>query len=212
MLEPERIIRYTISGLITFAFFGVGAALRTHKIINDKLYDWSDCLTDGVTPLPLIGLLIRFIPKPAPRIKVAGELTYNTQSSGNLLVYRIPIQNVGKADADNVRITVRDIYENGKKRKNFTPMPLNWTHVGTKRLLKCKEDPAMLDVVTLHWQGGEKPRWGALKLATDKGSGIPDFTDINPGKTVLSLASNTGEQFEVKVSWDRENKPKIQIS
>lgn len=210
MLDLENIISYVITGLFYILAIVIGAAIRTNKVINNKIYDLSDWLENSFAPLPFIGLLIQFIPKPSPRIKIIGKLTYNTQGSGNLIVYRIPIQNIGKADGDNVRITVREIIENGTKRKNFTPMPLNWTHIGTKRLLKSKEDPAMLDLVTLHRHNGIKS-WTALRLATDKGSGIPDFTDINPGETTLSLASNTGEKFEAKIFWKLGDKPNINI-
>jgi len=108
-------------------------------------------------------------------------------------------ENTGKDTAKKVQVDVTNIFEDGKTRNNFLPMPLRWTHIDREIRDILPGQTVYLDVFDHHTSKH------SVNLATRFGGGVKDFRELNKGQTKLELTfyEQSGRSFitNVEISW-----------
>jgi len=115
--------------------------------------------------------------------------------------WRLSIRNKGRETAKSVQIDVTKIIDEGKKRKNFIPVPLRWTHYNCESRDILPKQTVNIDVLEhISKIGNEK-----VKLITNHGGGVDDFEVIKNGysKITITVYLENGTSFTkmIEVSW-----------
>lgn len=155
-----------------------------------------------------------------PKLKIVRVIP-KTQGGG-LIIYRLLIRNVGKSKAEDVEITVEDLFEGNDFRDNFLAVPLGWTHASAYKgslVVRdihpyqsvywdlCKFDPAQRE-----GHGYTEP---SLNLRAEAGNEVPDFVHLKSGRSRLSLvayqANGRPTRKTVTISWDGKEEPVVKL-
>lgn len=113
--------------------------------------------------------------------------------------WRLAIKNSGNEVAISVQIDVTCIYDGGKARENFLPIPLRWTHINKESRNILPGQVVYLDVMEQKNSGEQ------VKLITNSGGGVGDFEVLKNGKTkiVLTIYVESGKSFNktIEINW-----------
>lgn len=156
--------------------------------------------------------LNKFIRKTKLTVK---EVTSHIQGNGDLIVYRLLIKNESIYRARDVAVDVERIYDSGKLRSNFLPVPLGWTHshaIGGSVMRDIHPDQSVyLDICNYI----KKKEGVVLRLSLKAGSEIKDFCQLEIGSTKIELKAyqNSGQTVVITllIEWDGWNNPTISL-
>lgn len=147
------------------------------------------------------------------------QLSNNCGSARNLLnVGRIILTNEGKYKAKLVEVYIEEIISNNKKRENFFPIPLKWTHgeLNQKGITVrdiYKNQTVYLDIFNYVYNGIYNNC--SIELAVATGLEYDDFSKIYKGESriLIKLYQESGQVNEVwlKLSWDGDSVPQLYI-
>ncbi len=123
-------------------------------------------------------------------------------------VWRLLIKNEGKAIAKNVQVEVIEITDDGnKKRENFLPLPLRWTHLDTEARDILPGQTAYLDIFEHISRGKQLTNMECyLRFGSRFAAQIADFCFLKPGesKIKIRLLHDEGSPQDIKIftNWD----------
>ena len=141
-----------------------------------------------------------------PRLKIVGYQPF--RQVGYLKVWRAAIKNVGNEVAEDVQATTLAVFDDGKQRRNFLPIPLRWTHLNQGQVGRdiLPGQTVYLDI----FEDIPSPQDSAdtinhtVRFASEIGSDIPDFTHLYPNTTKFEVAIFHKRMTPLKVTfWPR---------
>ena len=195
------------------------------KSINDPL--WIQPEFVGATLASLVALGIALFGEPVRRIWIrttlkASKVVSHVQGSGDLIVYRLLITNIGNHKAEDVEATVERLDDDGSERKNFLPVPLGWTHAHAYVKSPVLRDVSPKQKVYLDLcefiqsqREGQGFSEAVLRLRAEAGQEIPAFNRLKPGKTKLFLKAYQADgkplSISIFVEWNGNNEPNIKL-
>lgn len=115
--------------------------------------------------------------------------------------YRLVLLNKGKYTARNIEVDVEEVYDDeDRKRDNFIPAPLRWTHINTTTRNIFPNQVAYLDVCEFKREQGKN-----LRLLAPNIVDLSDMPYLKAGQTRLILRcyqenGQTGK-IDVFVNW-----------
>ncbi len=125
---------------------------------------------------------------------------------GGKVIWRLVIENQGRATAKNVQVEATRIYEGKGARNDFLSLPLRWSHMDRIEREILSNQTAYLDVLELVDTDTRNIRSEhKLKLASYFGSGTP-LPELSEKATQIDLVSyqrrGIKQNISVKVVWD----------
>ncbi len=116
------------------------------------------------------------------------------------------IKNEGNVLAKNVQVDVIEIEDSGKRRENFLPIPLRWTHLDNESRDILPKQTVYLDLFEQLTPGSISNIQFFIKFGSRFGSGVKDFSFLNPGKTKVTLrlynSDGKNTEFNISATWD----------
>lgn len=127
-----------------------------------------------------------------PKIEVSGYAPF--KQADNLKVWRLSLKNTGNDIAYNVQANTISIFDKGEERRNFLPIPLRWTHLNQLQMDRniLPGQTVYLDIFEdvsndLNEEDSLIPSH-TIRLASEFGTNIPDFTYLYPKTTLFEIA------------------------
>lgn len=142
--------------------------------------------------------------KPALKVLSLKRLHHTHE----LDVWRVLIKNEGKAIARNVQVEVVEIIDDSnKKRENFLPLPLRWTHLDTETRDILPSQTAYLDIFEHINRGKQLTNMEHyLRFGSRFATQIADFCFLKPGESNIKirLLHDEGGPHDIKIftNWD----------
>jgi hypothetical protein len=144
-------------------------------------------------------------------LRVIGFRNFKQQE--NLIVWRIILQNKGHDTAENVQADVIEISDDGKKRGDFLPIPLKWTHLDTESRNILVNQTVHLDIFDEIHNSQGSPAYSNLeiRLGTRFGLNIRKFTFLESGKAKLKIVvfQKSGSNIEIDIEAEKDNDNRI---
>ncbi len=201
-------IHYFVLGLIASLILFEKLRLTITYTVQGSASEWITAL--GTLGAVIVALAIAIFGKSIGEwfyksdIKVIESLE-NTQLNRNSQITsghtRLFVENKGRATAEEVEIYVNNIWHNGHARRGYLPVPLYWTHNGSKRDFH----PKQYGYLDLCRRDNVNDNNSTPRLVLFAGGGVPAYEDLDRGKTELELVifqkSGQLKKYKVNLEW-----------
>lgn len=106
-----------------------------------------------------------------------------------LAVWRILIKNEGNDTARDVQADIEKVYDEGRERKNFLTVPLQWTHLNEEKRDILLKQTVYLDIFDeiLRFEGSPAHKSPQIRFRTRFGLEIFDFSWLKTKESRIKI-------------------------